>query len=179
MSVSVYKELTPKELGHRIAIAREQKNLSQREVEKLIGVTGVGQWEKGRNFPELGNLLRVAQALDRPLSYFFGDEYDRRPQEQRLAEELAKHIASILQKRSSQAFQKSWVKEFLRTVRYNEVANASALALQTRVAGPKHDRMQKAIAKLDPEILEAIVRHAAREILAKFIIYVKSESATR
>ena len=55
-SVSAYKDLTPKELGHRIAIAREQKNLSQREVEKLIGVTGIGQWEKGRNFPELENL---------------------------------------------------------------------------------------------------------------------------
>ncbi len=39
--------------------------------------------------------------------------------------------------------------------------------------------MQKAIAKIDLETLEAIVRHAAREILDRFIIYVKSKSVTR
>ena len=117
----------------------------------------------------------MAQALDQPLSYFFGDEYDTRPQEQRLAEELAEHVVNILQKRSRQAIQKSWVKEFLGTVRHDELAKASVLALQARVAGQKRDRMQRAIAKLDAETLEAIVRHAAREILDRFILYVKSK----
>lgn len=48
-----------------------------------------------------------------------------------------------------------------------------------RAIGAERIRKQKAIAKLDSETIEAIVRQAARGILDKFIIYIKSKSVTR
>src|SRR6266852_8187283 len=164
LSVRTQKELTPQVLGRRIAIAREHKNLSQRDLEKLIGVTGVGQWEKGRNFPEFANLLKIAQALDQPLSYLFGDDYDKRPQEQRLAERVAEHIAPILQKHSGQEIQKSLIDEFLDGLRYDQVAKDSISAIRAGARGSGRDRMQKAITNLDPATIEAIARPVAGKI---------------
>ncbi len=179
LSVRTQKELTPQVLGRRIAIAREHKNLSQRDLEKLIGVTGVGQWEKGRNFPEFANLLKIAQALDQPLSYFFGDDYDKRPQEQRLAERVAEHIAPILQKHSGQEIQKSLIDEFLDGLRYDQVAKDSISAIRAGARGSGRDRMQKAITNLDPATIEAIARHGARQILERFVAYVRSKRGSR
>ncbi len=39
--------------------------------------------------------------------------------------------------------------------------------------------MQKAIAKLDPATLEAIIRHAARQILERLVAYVRSKRGSR
>ncbi len=171
--------MTPQELGRRIAIAREGKNISQRDLEKLIGVTGVGQWEKGRNFPELANLLKIAQALDQPLSYFFGDDYDKRPQEQRLAERVAEHIATILQKHGGQEIQKSLTDEFLADLRFDQVTKASISALRASARDSGRNRIQKAISKLDAPTLEAIVRHAAQQIVERFVTYVRSKRGSR
>lgn len=75
--------LTPKTVGRAIKFYREQAELSQRELAKRLGgghpiaaggstspalsVTGgsvVANWEYGRQFPTLGQLVQVARILD-------------------------------------------------------------------------------------------------------------------
>ncbi len=96
---------------------------------------------------------------------------------EQLPAETADRVAGVLERRSKTEIPKSWKEEFLEGFRYR--GNAKNLASTLRAIGARRDRKQKAIAKLDPETLEAIVRHAAREILDRFIIYIKSKSVTR
>ena len=52
--------------GHRIAEARKQKNLTQKELaEQLhISAAAVSKWERGLNFPDLALLEPLAERLD-------------------------------------------------------------------------------------------------------------------
>ena len=96
---------------------------------------------------------------------------------EQLPEETADRIAVALERRSRTEIPKSWKREFLEGLPYRGITKNLTSTL--RAVGAGRDRKQKAMAELDPETLEAIVRHAAREILDRFIIYVKSKSVTR
>ena len=62
------------EVGQRIRARRMAKGMSQTELGDLLGVTfqQVQKYEKGVNRVGAGRLVRVAEALDVSVSFFFG-----------------------------------------------------------------------------------------------------------
>ena len=62
------------EVGQRIRARRMAKGMSQTDLGDLLGVTfqQVQKYEKGVNRVGAGRLVRVADALDVPVSFFFG-----------------------------------------------------------------------------------------------------------
>lgn len=62
------------EVGQRIRARRVAKGMSQTELGTLLGVTfqQVQKYEKGINRIGAGRLVRVAKALDVPISFFVG-----------------------------------------------------------------------------------------------------------
>jgi len=62
------------EVGQRIRARRMAKGMSQTELGSLLGVTfqQVQKYEKGVNRVGAGRLVRVAESLDVPVSFFFG-----------------------------------------------------------------------------------------------------------
>jgi transcriptional regulator with XRE-family HTH domain len=62
------------EVGQRIRARRMAKGMSQTELGGLLGVTfqQVQKYEKGVNRVGAGRLVRVGEALDVPVAYFFG-----------------------------------------------------------------------------------------------------------
>lgn len=63
------------EVKEAIRRARLEKGLSQKELAEAISVaqTNVSQWERGSTRPKARNLKRLAEVLDKPVDYFFGD----------------------------------------------------------------------------------------------------------
>ena len=66
-------------VGQHIKQTRKLLKLKQSEFAPLIGVsvTVVSQWENGSICPEIPKLLQVAQLVDKPLAWFFTEDYDR------------------------------------------------------------------------------------------------------
>ena len=62
-------------VGARIQRIRQELGLSRVELGRRIGVTGaaVGQWEKQKNGVRPRNVESIAQALEKPLDYFYRD----------------------------------------------------------------------------------------------------------
>ena len=62
------------EVGQRIRARRMAKGMSQTELGEMLGVTfqQVQKYEKGINRVGAGRLVRVGEALDVPVSFFFG-----------------------------------------------------------------------------------------------------------
>jgi transcriptional regulator with XRE-family HTH domain len=62
------------EVGQRIRARRMAKGMSQTELGGLLGVTfqQVQKYEKGVNRVGAGRLVRVGEALEVPVSFFFG-----------------------------------------------------------------------------------------------------------
>jgi transcriptional regulator with XRE-family HTH domain len=62
------------EVGQRIRARRMAKGMSQTELGAMLGVTfqQVQKYEKGVNRVGAGRLVRVAEALEVPVSFFFG-----------------------------------------------------------------------------------------------------------
>jgi transcriptional regulator with XRE-family HTH domain len=62
------------EVGQRIRARRMAQGMSQTDLGNLLGVTfqQVQKYEKGVNRVGAGRLVRVGEALDVPVSFFFG-----------------------------------------------------------------------------------------------------------
>lgn len=62
-------------LGRKLAGARIEAGLTQRELGEACGVTGeaVRQWESDRTRPGVARLKRAADKLGRPVTYFLED----------------------------------------------------------------------------------------------------------
>ena len=62
------------DVGLRIRARRMAKGMSQTELGEQLGVTfqQVQKYEKGVNRVGAGRLVRIAEALDVPVSFFFG-----------------------------------------------------------------------------------------------------------
>lgn len=60
------------DLAKRIHSARSNAHLSQHALGKSIGLSdkSISAYEKGRSQPPLGNLKKIADATNHPLSYF-------------------------------------------------------------------------------------------------------------
>ena len=66
-----------KGLGERIQAARHAAGLSQERLAPLCGVSGsavVSNWEIERSEPSYDTLVKLAEVLQVPVSYFFGCE---------------------------------------------------------------------------------------------------------
>ena len=61
-------------VGQRIRARRMAKGMSQSELDSMLGVTfqQVQKYERGINRVGAGRLVSVAEALDVPISFFFG-----------------------------------------------------------------------------------------------------------
>ena len=63
-------------LGDRLRAARRRNDLTQQQLGKRVGVTGVAisYWENGTNEPSIANLKQLCDALDITLDWLlFGD----------------------------------------------------------------------------------------------------------
>jgi transcriptional regulator with XRE-family HTH domain len=62
-------------LSERLRLIREQKNLTQGDIEQRTGLkrSYVSRLEHGRTIPSLATLEKFAQALEVPLYHFFYD----------------------------------------------------------------------------------------------------------
>lgn len=54
-----------KRLGETIRNSRKEKNMTQADLAKKAGVSGmtIQRYEAGKTFPDIGNLIRIASAL--------------------------------------------------------------------------------------------------------------------
>ncbi len=96
---------------------------------------------------------------------------------ERLPIETADRVAAVLEKRARREIPEFRKREFLERLQYGEITNDLTSTL--RAVGAGRDRIQKAISKLDTETIEAIVRYVAREILDRFVVYVRSKRGSR
>lgn len=64
-----------KYLGDKIRVLRVQRNLTQRDLARLVGVSAaaIAQWERGGKTPRLASLERLAIVLEVPMSQFTDD----------------------------------------------------------------------------------------------------------
>lgn len=62
-----------------LAEARELKNLTQKELGKLVGVSdnAITQYEKGIRFPKPAIAIRIAKELNFPISKFYESEVNK------------------------------------------------------------------------------------------------------
>lgn len=60
-------------LGNRIKEARESSNLTQDDLGKSLGVTGltVSRWETDKAYPRIQQLEKASVVLSRPVYWFF------------------------------------------------------------------------------------------------------------
>ncbi len=56
---------SPREIGERIRLTRQERRITQEELAGAVGVSrsAVAQWETGRSGQVTGNLARIAQVL--------------------------------------------------------------------------------------------------------------------
>lgn len=80
--------------ANRIRQARDEANLSQKQVALKIGLTrtAYANIELGRNTVTVSNLQKLAAVFNRPLSYFFGDGSSELPSDE---DELLQYYRSI------------------------------------------------------------------------------------
>ena len=64
--------LNPKSLGHKIAEARRNVNLSQAQLAQQVSISpqAVGKWERGESSPDITTLSRIAEIFGVDLNYF-------------------------------------------------------------------------------------------------------------
>ena len=66
------------EIGERLKKIRKERGLTQRElalkISGKVDYTYIGKIERNRQFPSIGVLKRISDALSVPLSYFFLEE---------------------------------------------------------------------------------------------------------
>ena len=63
-------------VGKQIKRARSEKNLSQEELANEVGVSRmmISRYEISSSDVPLEKLQRIAEVLEKPVSYFFGEE---------------------------------------------------------------------------------------------------------
>jgi Predicted transcriptional regulator with C-terminal CBS domains len=68
-------------IGKNIRKLRKAKNITQKELGRLIGVSEsqIGQYEKGYRNPKLETLKKIARALEVPYTYLLDHEPQKDP----------------------------------------------------------------------------------------------------
>lgn len=94
------------EIGKRLKKIRKQRGLTQRElalkVSGKVDYTYIGKIERGKQFPSIGVLKRISDALSVPLSYFFLEE-----ETAGLLELLPEDLKEIAKNKKKQVFLKA------------------------------------------------------------------------
>jgi transcriptional regulator with XRE-family HTH domain len=89
------KRATPvdAEVGAKIRLRRLEVGMSQTALAEIVGVTfqQIQKYEKGSNRIGASRLQQIAQALDRPVSYFFGGDGKPSKEKGLIADFFAKH----------------------------------------------------------------------------------------
>ena len=64
-------------IGQRLATARRDRNLSQENMGKEIGVerSTISKWETGKAYPSVEQLLMISQYFNIPISFFFENNH--------------------------------------------------------------------------------------------------------
>ncbi|MBC8137986.1 MAG: ImmA/IrrE family metallo-endopeptidase [Fibrella sp.] len=67
----------------RLTVARQRREFTKKDLAGAVNVTAqmVTFYEDGRHTPEVATARRIAEALDFPLAFFYGDEVDTIPLE--------------------------------------------------------------------------------------------------
>ena len=60
----------------KVRMARKERGLLMEELASRMGVSvgAISQWEAGNRTPLFANLLRLAEVLDKPISFFLDGE---------------------------------------------------------------------------------------------------------
>lgn len=85
--------------GTRLKILRKEKNISQEELAKLIGVSrsSVGNYETNQNMPTAEILDNIANILDCSLDYLLCKTDLRNPEEDTQIKDIYMHLAKEAQ----------------------------------------------------------------------------------
>lgn len=64
------------EIGARVKLARKLMGLNQQQLGDAAGITfqQIQKYERGQNRISASRLLQIAKALNKPITYFYGDE---------------------------------------------------------------------------------------------------------
>lgn len=94
-------------IGERIRAAREGARLSQIELARLLSVSNsiISSWETGRASISADDLALIAQALEKPAGYFYGDVPPRRVLDQFDPADILTYLASR-SRRTGQGYDK-------------------------------------------------------------------------
>jgi transcriptional regulator with XRE-family HTH domain len=94
-------------IGKRVKILREQKNMSQGDIEKRTGLLRcyISRVENGHTVPSVDTLERLAQALQIPMYRFFTDD-DQVRKPNIPMEDIGSRAANTKQGREIRAFAK-------------------------------------------------------------------------
>jgi transcriptional regulator with XRE-family HTH domain len=86
-------------VANRIRTAREQSGLSQKKLGLALGLSdkAISAYEKGRTYPPVDTLVRIAEELGKPVTYFLSEENE----EQDLHDKVSR-IEELLKKASEQ-----------------------------------------------------------------------------
>ena len=85
-------------IGDRLRAMREEKNLSQGDIEKKTGLLRcyLSRVENGHTVPSLDTLSKIALALDMPIAQFFADDsFGRQFNTQKLTDEELRFLTQI------------------------------------------------------------------------------------
>lgn len=74
-------KLARQKLGQRVRIARKAARLNGQQLAEMIGISQsyISEIERGNRNPSLPTLIRIAKALQRPISYFLPEDEDSAP----------------------------------------------------------------------------------------------------
>lgn len=91
-SLSFPEPLSPKELGRRLRLLREEAGLDQVALADALGVSqnSISRWERGEQTVSIAAVCRLAWALGRPLDYVL-----RPPGAERVYLIDSEHVATL------------------------------------------------------------------------------------
>ena len=63
-------------IQQRIVDSRNEMNISQTEIGKLVGKskTAVASWEQGDSLPSADLLYKLSKIFDKPINYMYGED---------------------------------------------------------------------------------------------------------
>lgn len=75
--ITNYTPNLQKELGEKIIIAREEKNMTQQDLADALGTSKstISKWENEQDQPNMKDATKMADILDKPLNYFASDSW--------------------------------------------------------------------------------------------------------
>ena len=93
--------MNQEKIGKFIASCRKQKNITQQELAEKLGVSDrtIGNWENGRNMPDLSLFKPLCKELDISLNDFLsGERVTEKEYQEKLEENIVKTLDYSSQK---------------------------------------------------------------------------------